>query len=261
MAKKGLTLLSWNVNGVRAAYKKGLLGWLKTESPDILCLQETKAQPDQLPEDLLEPPGYHAVWHWGERKGYSGVATFHRKTPLDLRRGFDRPEFDGEGRVLTSVYEDFVLFNIYFPNGQKDETRLKFKLDFYEAFLKVVDRCRAQGEDRIIVCGDVNTAHREIDIARPKENSTVSGFLPVERAWIDKLLAHGFVDTFREFEPGGEHYTWWDTMTRARERNVGWRLDYFFVSENLRPRLKRAFILDQVLGSDHCPVGIELAVP
>ena len=259
MAKKGLTLLSWNVNGVRAAYKKGLLGWLKDESPDILCLQETKARPEQLPDDLLEPPGYHVVWHWGERKGYCGVATFHKKTPLDLRKGFDMPEFDGEGRVLASVYEDFVLFNIYFPNGKKDDTRLKFKLDFYEAFLDVVERCRRAGEDRIIVCGDVNTAHREIDLARPKENSAVSGFLPVERAWIDKLLAHGFVDSFREFEKGGEHYTWWDTMTRARERNVGWRLDYFFVTDNLRPRLKRAFILPDVMGSDHCPVGIELA--
>ena len=260
MPEKGIKLVSWNVNGVRAAYKKGLLGWLKGESPDILCLQETKAQTDQLPEDLAEPQGYHAVWHWGERKGYSGVATFHRRTPLDLRRGFDMPGFDGEGRVLTSVYEDFTLFNIYFPNGQKDETRLKFKLGFYEAFLEVVARCRKQGEDRIIVCGDVNTAHREIDIARPKENSTVSGFLPVERAWIDRLLAAGFVDTFREFEAGPGHYTWWDTLTRARERNVGWRLDYFFVSENLRPRLRRAFILDKVMGSDHCPVGIELAV-
>jgi exodeoxyribonuclease-3 len=257
---KGVKLVSWNVNGVRAAYKKGLLVWLQEEAPDVLCLQETKAQLDQLPEELAEPQGYHAVWHWGERKGYSGVATFHRKTPLDLRRGFDMPEFDGEGRVLASVYEDFTLFNIYFPNGQKDETRLRFKLDFYEAFLEVVARCRKQGEDRIIVCGDVNTAHREIDLARPKENSAVSGFLPVERAWIDKLLAAGFVDTFRVFEPGPGHYTWWDTMTRARERNVGWRLDYFFVSENLRPRLRRAFILAKVMGSDHCPVGIELAV-
>ena len=255
-----MTLLSWNVNGVRAAYKKGLLDWLKKASPDILALQETKARPEQLPEDLAEPQGYHAVWHWGERKGYSGVATFHKTTPLDLRRGFGVPEFDSEGRVLASVYKDFILFNIYFPNGQKDETRLKFKLDFYEAFLKVVDRCRSQGEDRIIVCGDVNTAHQERDIARPRENSAVSGFLPVERAWIDKLLAHGFVDTFREFEPEGGHYSWWDTMTRARERNVGWRLDYFFVSENLRPLLRRAFILDDVPGSDHCPVGIELAI-
>ena len=260
MAQKGLTLLSWNVNGVRAAYRKGFLDWLRRAAPDILAIQETKAQTDQLPEDLAEPPDYQAAWHWGERKGYSGVATFHKRPPLDLRRGFGMPEFDGEGRVLVSAYEDFVLFNIYFPNGQKDEQRLKFKLGFYEAFLGVVDRCRSQGEDRIIVCGDVNTAHREIDLARPKENSKVSGFLPSERAWIDKLLAHGFVDTFRMFEGEGGHYTWWDTMTRARERNVGWRLDYFFVTENLRDRVRRAFILDDVMGSDHCPVGIELAV-
>ena len=260
MADKNLSLLSWNVNGVRAAYKKGLLGFLKDESPDILCLQETKARAEQLPEDLADPAGYQAEWLWGERKGYSGVATFHKKAPLEVRRGFDMPEFDNEGRVLTSVYEGFTLFNIYFPNGQKDASRLKFKLDFYDAFLEVVDRCRRHGEERIIVCGDVNTAHREIDLARPKENSGNSGFLPVERAWIDKLLAHGFVDTFRMFEPGGGHYSWWDTLTRARERNVGWRLDYFFVTENLRPRVRRAFILPEIMGSDHCPVGIELAV-
>jgi exodeoxyribonuclease-3 len=256
---KTLRLISWNVNGVRASYKKGLLGWLKQEAPDILALQETKAQPEQLPEDLLDPQGYQAEWHWGLRKGYSGVATFHKSAPLEVRRGFDIPEFDGEGRVLASVYPGFTLFNIYFPNGQRDALRLKFKLDFYAAFLKVIDRCRRQGEDRIVVCGDVNTAHQEIDLARPRENSAVSGFLPEERAWIDRLLAHGFVDSFREFEKGGGHYTWWDTMTRARERNVGWRLDYFFVTENLRPSLKRAFILPEVLGSDHCPVGIELS--
>ena len=255
-----MRLLSWNINGVRAAYKKGLIAWLKKDSPDILCLQETKARPDQLPEDLADPSGYQAEWHWGERKGYSGVATFHKKSPLEVRRGFDMPEFDAEGRVLTSVYEDFVLFNIYFPNGQRDGGRLKFKLDFYEAFLNVVDQCRRHGEDRIILCGDVNTAHQPIDLARPDENGSVSGFLPQERAWIDKLLAHGFVDTFREFEKESGHYTWWDTMTRARDRNVGWRLDYFFMTENLRPKLKRAFILPEVMGSDHCPVGIELAV-
>lgn len=259
MARKNLLLLSWNVNGVRAAHQKGFLDWLKREAPDMLALQETKAQPEQLPPDLADPAGYQAEWHWGARKGYSGVATFHKRAPLELRRGLGRPEFDHEGRVLASVYEDFVLFNIYFPNGQRDAGRLKFKLDFYDAFLKVVDRCRQDGEDRIILCGDLNTAHRELDLARPKENSEVSGFLPQERAWIDKLLAHGFVDTFRDFEKAGGHYTWWDPMTRARERGVGWRLDYFFVTENLRPRLKRAFILDEVMGSDHCPVGIELA--
>ncbi|HAM36078.1 MAG TPA: exodeoxyribonuclease III [Elusimicrobia bacterium] len=260
MPGKSLLLLSWNVNGVRAAYKKGLLNWLQQTSPDILAIQETKARPEQLPEDLADPAGYQAEWHWAERKGYSGVATFHKRAPLEMRRGFGMPEFDGEGRVLASVYPDFILFNIYFPNGQKDASRLKFKLDFYEAFLRVLDRCRQDGEDRIIVCGDVNTAHQEIDLARPRENSGVSGFLPAERAWIDKLLADGFVDTFRQFEKGSGHYTWWDPLTRARQRNVGWRLDYFLISENLRPRLKRAFILPEVLGSDHCPVGMELEV-
>ncbi len=255
-----MRLLSWNVNGVRAAYKKGLLDWVKKESPDILCLQETKAQPDQLPEDLVDPSGYQAEWHWSERKGYSGVATLHKKSPLELRRGFGMERFDGEGRVLVSVYEGFTLFNIYFPNGKRDAERLRFKMDFYDAFLKTVDNCRKNGEDRIVLCGDVNTAHQEIDLAHPKENSQTSGFLPEERAWIDKLLAHGFLDTFREFEKEGGRYTWWDQLTRARSRNVGWRLDYFFVTDNLRPKLKSAFILPDVMGSDHCPVGIELTV-
>ncbi len=257
---KNLRLLSWNVNGVRAAYKKGLLDWLRKESPDILCLQETKAQPGQLPEDLADPAGYQAEWHWGQRKGYSGVATFHKAAPLEVRRGFGMNRFDGEGRALVSVYEGFTLFNVYFPNGQRDGERLKFKLDFYDAFLDVVDRCREDAEDRIVLCGDLNTAHREIDLAHPAENSKASGFLPEERAWIDKLLARGFTDTFREFEKGGGCYTWWDPLTRARKRNVGWRLDYFFVTENLRPKLKSAFILPDIMGSDHCPVGIELGV-
>lgn len=169
------------------------------------------------------------------------------------------PAFDNEGRALIHVYPDFVLFNIYFPNGKSRPERLKFKLDFYETFLKVIDRYRKRGEDKIVICGDVNTAHKEIDLARPKENRKISGFLPEECAWLDKLLARGFVDTFREFEKGPGHYSWWDMQSRARERNVGWRIDYFYVSENLRPRLKNAFILPEVMGSDHCPVGIELA--
>ena len=254
-----MRLLSWNVNGVRAVHKKGFLEWLAKDSPDILCLQETKARPDQLPRELLAPQGYAAEWHWGERKGYSGVATFTRRQPLRVERGFGMEEFDNEGRVLAHAYPDFTLFNIYFPNGKMSPERLKFKLAFYEAFLKVIDSCRKRGEDRIVVCGDVNTAHKDIDLARPRENQNESGFLPEERAWIDRLLARGFVDSFREFEKGPGRYSWWDMQTRARERNVGWRIDYFFISENLRPRLKGAFILPEVLGSDHCPVGIELA--
>ncbi|MBI5631388.1 MAG: exodeoxyribonuclease III [Elusimicrobia bacterium] len=254
-----MKLVSWNVNGVRAAHRKGLLDWITKDNPDVLCLQETKAQPEQLPPELAAPAGYVAEWHWGEKKGYSGVATFSKHKPLRVDRGFDLAAFDNEGRVLTFVYPDFTLFNIYFPNGKASPERLKFKLNFYEAFLEVIDRYRKQGEDKIVICGDVNTAHTEIDLARPKENRKISGFLPEECAWLDKLLgSHGFIDTFRVFEKGPGHYTWWDMQSRARERNVGWRIDYFFISENLNPRIKKAFILPEVLGSDHCPVGIEL---
>lgn len=214
--------------------------------------------PEQLSPALTEPEGYGVEWHWGEKKGYSGVATFSRAQPARVDRGFGMKKFDNEGRVLTHAFKDFTLFNIYFPNGKRDETRLQFKLDFYEAFLKVLERYRAKGEDRIVICGDVNTAHKEIDLARPKENRTVSGFLPEECAWLDKLLAAGFIDSFREFETGGGHYTWWDQQSRARDRNVGWRIDYFLISKNLRTRLKKAFHLPEVMGSDHCPVGIEL---
>lgn len=252
-------MLSWNVNGVRAVHRKGFLDWLLRERPDILCLQETKAMPEQLPPELLSPESYRVEWHWGERKGYSGVATLSRPKTLRVDRGLGLPEFDNEGRVLTTVYPGFILFNIYFPNGKMSPERLKFKLDFYAAFLETIERYRKRGEDRIVICGDVNTAHKEIDLARPRENRQISGFLPEECAWIDALLSRDFIDTFREFEKGPGHYTWWDMQSRARERNVGWRIDYFFVSRSLRPRLKSAFILPEVMGSDHCPVGIELS--
>lgn len=255
-----MRLLSWNVNGVRAAWKKGFGDWLKAEKADVVCLQETKAQPDQLTPDVLDPHGYHGEWHWGEKKGYSGVATFSKTAPAKIERGFGIPAFDNEGRVLVTKHGDVTLFNIYFPNGKAREERLKFKMDFYEALLKsVIPRYRKRGDDKIVICGDVNTAHKEIDLARPKENRKISGFLPQECAWMDRLLADGFIDTFREFEKGPEHYSWWDQQSRARERNVGWRIDYFFISANLRPRLKKAFIEPEVMGSDHCPVGIELA--
>jgi len=253
-----MKILSWNVNGFRAAHKKGFPDFLKKAKPDILCLQETKCQPDDLKPEMKDYEGYASEWHWGEKRGYCGVATFTKIHPLRVDRGVDNRLFDGEGRVLTTVFKDFTLFNVYFPNGKSREERLKFKMDFYEHFLELLDRYKKRGEDKIIVCGDVNTAHQELDLARPKENAKVSGFLPQERAWIDKLLSRGYVDTFREFEKGGGHYSYWDQMTFARARNVGWRIDYFFISQNLRPRLKDAFILPEVLGSDHCPVGITL---
>jgi exodeoxyribonuclease-3 len=252
--------ISWNVNGVRAAWKKGFGQWFEGEKADVVCLQETKAQPDQLTPEVLNPHGYHGEWHWGEKKGYSGVATFSKSAPSKVERGFAISAFDNEGRVLVTKHGEITLFNIYFPNGKAREERLKFKMDFYEALLKdVVPRYRKRGDDKIVICGDVNTAHQDIDLARPKENRKISGFLPQECEWMDRLLADGFIDTFREFEQGPEHYSWWDQQSRARERNVGWRIDYFFISKNLRPRLKKAFIQPETLGSDHCPVGIELA--
>ena len=256
-----MKLLSWNVNGVRSVWRKGLLAeWLKNEkTADVFCLQETKCHPEQLEPDLHNPFGLHAEWHCGEKKGYSGVATFSKTAPSRVERDFGIPEFDKEGRVLVTKHEDVTLFNIYFPNGKRDDVRLKFKMDFYEAFLGVLERYRKRGDDKLVICGDVNTAHKEIDLARPGPNRKISGFLPKECEWIDKLLARDFVDTFREFDQGPDNYTWWDQMTGARARNVGWRIDYFYISRNLRPRLKKAFIQPGVMGSDHCPVGIELA--
>lgn len=251
-------LLSWNVNGVRAVSRKGMLARVLEEKPDILCLQETKACQDQLGPEIRELPGYRADWHSAERKGYSGVATYTRVVPDSVLAGLGRPVYDREGRVLVSRYPGFVLYNVYFPNGKASPERLAYKLRFYDDFLLHLRRRRAAGERRVVVCGDVNTAHQEIDLARPRENRDVSGFLPEERAWIDRFLAAGHLDAFREFERGPGHYTWWDMQTRARDRNVGWRIDYVFVSAELRPRLKSAFHLPAVLGSDHCPVGIEL---
>ena len=256
---KKITILSWNVNGIRAAAKKNFLPWLKKESPDILCLQETKAAPAQVPPELRYFPGYHADWNSAERPGYSGVATFSKEKALAVKKGFGIKKFDDEGRVLESEYPEFTLLNIYFPNGKSGDERLKYKMDFYGAVLEYFLKLRKK-KKKLVVCGDVNTAHREIDLARPKENEDVSGFLPKERAWMDRWVKHGFVDTFRVFnrEPG--QYSWWDLRTGSRERNVGWRIDYHFISEDLKANLKEAFIMPEVTGSDHCPVGIVLSI-
>ena len=257
-----LKLLSWNVNGIRAQLKKGFLEWLEKESPDILCLQETKAHTDQLTDELLKPNGYETFWCSGEKKGYSGVSVFVKSKkikPKNIEYGFGVKEFDNEGRILILYFDDFILFNIYFPNGQRGNERLDYKMRFYDAFLKYSNKLKDKGE-KIIICGDVNTAHTEIDLARPKENVNTSGFLEVERKWMDEFISYGYIDTFREFIKEGGHYTYWDPITRARERNVGWRIDYFFISPNLKPSLKNAFTIPDVMGSDHCPVGIELVV-
>ena len=254
-----MKVLSWNVNGIRAVDRKGFFQWFAKEKPDIICLQEIKAQKEQLPSHLRNTPNYHLYINSAEKKGYSGVATYTKIKPLDVKMGFGIEKFDREGRILITEYSKFILFNIYFPNGKKNQERLDYKLDFYDTFLAYADNLKAKGKN-IVVCGDFNTAHKEIDLTRPKENEKISGFLPIERAWIDTFIDHGYIDTFREFNKQSEQYSWWDMKTRARERNVGWRIDYFFVNKEFMKYVKNAFILQEVLGSDHCPIGIEIEV-
>ncbi len=255
-----ITLLSWNVNGIRAIHKKGFIDWFLKANPDILCLQETKASPEQLTDELLNINGYSSFFSSSVvKKGYSGVAIYTKMIPNKIEYGFGIPRFDDEGRIIIAYYSKFTLINIYYPNGKASEERLKYKMDFYDAFLEFADNLVSNGH-RLIICGDVNTAHKEIDLARPKENENTSGFLQIERDWMDKFISHGYVDTFRMFNDKPDNYTWWDMQTRARERNVGWRIDYFFVSENLKQNVKNAFILPDVMGSDHCPVGLEIQI-
>lgn len=252
-----IRLLSWNVNGLRSVAKKGFLEWLADDSPDILCIQETKANPKQLPRSLKHIEGYFSYFSAAERKGYSGVAIYSKIKPGSVEYGFGIPRFDHEGRILIARYENFVLFNIYFPNGNSSQERLDYKMAFYDAFLEYVDGVRDEGHN-VVICGDVNTAHREIDLARPKQNEDRSGFLPEEREWIDTFLSHGYVDTFRMFNEKGGYYSWWDLKTRSRDRNVGWRIDYFFVNEGFKGNVKSSFMIGDVMGSDHCPIGITL---
>lgn len=252
-----MRIISWNVNGLRANIKKGGFDWFLNESPDIYCIQETKVQADQLPPGIINPPGYHSYFdHSKGKKGYSGVAVYTKEEPSIVEYGLGVPEFDQEGRFVALFFDKFVLLNIYFPNGGSGPDRLKFKLKYYDEFLGYIDRLKKSGHE-VIFCGDVNTAHQEIDLARPKENVGNTGFLPIERAWLDKVIEHGYVDIFRHLHPEKKDaYTYWDMKTFARERNVGWRIDYFFVSPGLLKSVGKADIMDDVLGSDHCPIEL-----
>ncbi len=252
-------LISWNVNGIRAAEKKGFLDWLAGCGADVVAVQETKAHPDQLSAALRSPSGYQAAWSAAERKGYSGVATFSRRAPQRVVEGLGDPRFDTDGRTLIHEFEPFVFFNIYFPNGGRGPEWVAHKLAFYKRFLDLA-RGYLEAGRRVVVAGDFNTAYAEIDLARPKENVKTSGFLPEERAGLGEFFEAGLVDTFRHLHPDTVKYTWWDMVTRARERNVGWRLDYFLVSPDLRERILAAEIHDEVMGSDHCPVSLVLDV-
>ena len=252
-----MKLYSWNVNGIRAAERKGFLDWLDQTQPDILCLQETKARVDQLGSSLIEDHGYHTYWHSADKAGYSGVATFCKEEPYFVQEGLGIDRFDSEGRVLITEHENFLLYNIYFPNGQKDDIRLNYKLDFYDELLPIVND-QVENGNNVIITGDWNTAHHPIDLARPKENEKTSGFMPRERERIDTYISHGWVDTFRYFHAESDRYTWWTYRFGARERNIGWRIDYFFVNETLVEQLVDAEIHPDIMGSDHCPVSLTL---
>jgi len=256
-----MRIVSWNVNGIRAVEKHGFVDWLVKENADIVCLNETKAEPGQLSDELLNPPvkgkPYNAFWASAKKKGYSGVAIYTKEKPDDVRF-LGKAEFDDEGRVLIADYKDFSLIAAYFPNSQDERKRLDYKLAFNDAMLKLCNSLVKKGK-HFLLCGDYNVAHTPIDLAHPKANENSAGYLPEEREWMDKFLAAGNVDTFRHFHPGlAGQYTWWSYRMKARERNTGWRIDYHCVDKNFITKVKSSIIRPEVTGSDHCPVEINL---
>jgi exodeoxyribonuclease-3 len=253
-----LKITTWNVNGLRAALNKGIWDWVSQEKPDVLCLQEIKVKPEQLAAEQLELLKRHSVyWNPAERPGYSGVATFTGIAPMAIEYGIAWDKFDMEGRMIRTRFPEFTLFNVYFPSGQRGHDRVEFKLEFYAHLLDILDEYHQRGE-QVIVCGDFNTAHNEIDLRHPKANKNTSGFLPEERAWIDKYLSHGLVDIYRQLYPDRVEYTWWTYLMNARKNNVGWRLDYFMISEGVASSVKDVVIHGEVMGSDHCPVTLSI---
>ncbi|WP_434283818.1 exodeoxyribonuclease III [Clostridium botulinum] len=252
-----MRIYSWNVNGLRAVAKKNFIEWIGEESPDILCIQETKLQGNQLEDNIKNIDGYYSYFSFAVKKGYSGVATYTKVKPISVKHGIGIEKFDSEGRILITEFKDFTLLNIYFPNGQRDEERLQYKLDFYEALFNYCDELVKEGK-KLVICGDYNTAHNEIDLKNPKANEKTSGFLRIERDWLDKIIERGYTDIFRNMNPDKIKYSWWSYRFKARERNAGWRIDYHFVSNNLLDRVENTEILNEVYGSDHCPVMLEL---
>ncbi len=254
-----MKIISWNTNGLRATVKQGFFEPIFKENIDVLCLQETKAEPGQLSESTKNIPGYYSYFsHPKEKKGYSGVAVYTKEKPREIFYGMGITKLDDEGRMLGIKLKNFTLINCYFPNGGQGPERLKYKMEYYDAFLKFILKLRESGE-KVIFCGDVNTAHEAIDLARPKENEENTGFLPMERAWLDKVIANNFIDIWRDRNPDKKNiYTYWDQKTRARDRNVGWRIDYFFIDKKLAPKVKNSGMLTDYYGSDHCPIWLEL---
>ena len=250
-----MQIISWNVNGIRSVHRKNFLKWMRKINPDILCLQEIKAQKEQIPEELVKPKGYHAYFNFAERKGYSGVAIYIKKKPLKIEYKLGLKRFDQEGRILKLKYPHFTLINLYFPHGAHDKRNLAYKLKVYNYFINYLKKIQ---DKNIILTGDFNIAHEEIDLARPKDNKNNIMFTLEERRQIDRIIELGFIDTFRKFNKKGGNYTWWPYRFNAKEKNLGWRLDYVFVSKTIISKVKKGFILNKVIFSDHCPVGIEI---
>jgi len=252
------TIASWNVNGIRAAAQKGMIEWLATYGPDILCVQETKAVPEQVGKEVLSPKGYTSLWQSAEKKGYSGVAAYVKQSPLSVKN-LGAAKFDSEGRTQILEYKDFTLINAYFPNSQDAGARLDYKIEFCDTLLRTCRKLRTKGAN-LVICGDFNIAHTEIDLTNPKQNEKNAGYLPEERSWMTKFLKAGYVDTFRMFTKEGGHYTWWSYRFNARAKDIGWRIDYFCVNKEFENAVKESIILKDIMGSDHCPVVLKLKV-
>lgn len=250
-------IISWNVNGIRSVGGKGFFDWLMKQSPQVVCLQETKCQVAQLDDSYLAPLGYQSHWACAKKPGYSGLAIYCKESPKSVTEGLGISQFDDEGRVLTADFGDFTVVNAYFPNSQRDHARLPYKLAFCDAIFKHCQKLRKAGRN-VVLCGDYNIAHKEIDLKNPKTNVDNAGFLPQERAWMDKFVDAGWVDTFRQFNPEPGHYTWWSYRPGVREKNIGWRIDYHCVNDEFKSSIKDAWIMPEIHGSDHCPIGIEL---
>ncbi len=252
-----MRIATWNVNGIRAAERGGFVKWFENEAADVVCLQEIKATPAQLTEELMHPLGYHSYWNPAEKAGYSGTAIYSKAEPTRVVHGMGVPEFDTEGRVLTAEFGDLAVISAYFPNSQRDHARLGYKLAFCDAMHRYLEKLRSDGR-HVVLCGDLNIAHRAIDLRNPKQNEANAGFLPEERDWMERFLNSGYVDAFRHFEPGAGHYTWWSYRPGVREKNIGWRLDYHIVNREFVERMKSSVIRPEVRGSDHCPVLLDL---
>ncbi len=253
-----ISLISWNVNGIRAAHRKGLIDFIQKTKADVFCFQEIKADAQSIPEDVTNLEGYEKFFYSAKKKGYAGTAILTKLKPLNVVYGIGDEIFDDEGRVIILEFEDFFLVNAYFPNSQHDLKRLDFKLKFDKEIQEYLNELKAKKD--VVLCGDFNVAHKEIDIANPKQNEGNAGFTPEEREWMSEFLNDGYVDTFRMFTKDGGHYTWWTYRFKARERNIGWRIDYFVVNEKMKEKVKRSVILSDVLGSDHAPIQLQMEI-